>query len=207
MRAVTKNPIMLGLDLGFSSVGYAAIAYPAADATTDLFRLDEFGVFRTKKETKKANVLATEDNLRRAREIATFMGGLMDRLEEGQNRLVAIAVESMSWPRNAAVVAKMGIAWGVFAAVAHQRRLPILQASPQGIKKWACGRRDASKDEIAAAMHPRVQRLNTTRLGVATFDELVTKIPKGEREHPFDALAVALTCSSAEAFVMARRSA
>lgn len=201
-----KNAILLGIDPGFASFGFAAIALPP-DPMNTMMRIESFGVFETAKATKKQHVLATEDNLRRARELADFLDALIVRHATDRGRLVAICAESMSWPRNAAVTAKMGITWGVVAAVAHRHKLPILQASPQAVKKGTAGRRDATKDDVEAAVLKRITRANPDLLGTHVFADVAKRIPKTKKEHPFDAAAVAIVCSGAEIVQLSRRAA
>jgi Holliday junction resolvasome RuvABC endonuclease subunit len=194
-----KNAILLGIDPGFSNFGYAAlcIAPPPSEAK----RVISFGVFETEKAKKKQHVLATEDNLKRAREIADFLDSWIDAHGNDRNQVIAICAESMSWPRNAGVTAKMGITWGVVATVARAKRVPIFQASPQEIKKRTAGFKSATKEEIQAAIGniPAVHGLGYC------VREILANMPKGAREHPSDALACALVCSEAEAIQVARR--
>ncbi len=197
-----KNTVLIGIDPGLGSLGFSAL-FIAPDGVT--LRVDDLGAFETQKSTKKQHVLATEDNLRRARDLAVFLGKLFARHGDDRNQVVAVCAEAMSWPRNAGSSAKIGIAWGVLASVAWTARLPILQASPQAVKKELCGRRDASKEEIQEAVMARVQRVNVAKLGHERIESLHAKIPKTKREHPFDALAVSLVCMTAEAVQIARR--
>lgn len=197
-------------------MGYGVIALPPNVLCPNV-RVEKFGFFGTEKENKKANVLATEDNLRRAREIAAFLSELLDSLDDHRNRLVAICAESMSWPRNAGASAKMGISWGVVAAVAHARRVPILQTSPQAMKKKITGRRDANKDEVREGVLDFLVKANGVRgaeflpIGRERSErrllEHEAKIPKTRREHAWDALGLALACRDADSIQMARRAA
>ena len=200
-----RNTILIGIDSGFASIGYAALAFPPRlDATA--VRCDAFGVFETRKSPKKLHLLATEDNLRRARDIAEFYDALFTRLQSDDRNVVAGAcLEAMSWPRNAGATAKMGIAYGVLAAVAARHRIPLLQASPQAIKKKLCGRRDASKLDIEAVVRSRVTHMSVD--GARDFSSFADQIPKSKREHCFDAAAAVFACCDAEPIQFMRRSA
>lgn len=189
-----RNAILLGIDPGFSSLGWAALCI--APPPSEAMRCNDLGIIATEKASKKAHVLATEDNLRRAREIANCLNALVTRFEDDKNAVLAFCTESMSWPRNAAVTAKMGITWGVLAAVSHQRRVPIFQCSPQELKKQTAGTKSATKEEVEAAV--------VARLGPSA-SAMIVAIPKTKREHPVDALAAAIVCSRAEAVQAARR--
>jgi len=201
-----KNIVLLGIDPGLRSFGYAAIAFPR-DPSSDVMRVEDFGYFGTQKATKKQHVYSTEDLLKRGRELATFLDALIVKQQHDRARLVAICAEAMSWPRNASAVAKIGIAWGVILTTALRHRLPILQASPQEIKKRIAGRLDATKKEVEEGVLRRVQRANADHLGTTVFAEAAARIPKTVQEHPFDAAAAAITCSAAEMVQLARRAA
>ena len=81
----------------------------------------------------------------------------------------------MSFPRNASTAGKMSICWGVLAAIAEARGLPIVQASPQALKRAVTGSSSASKDEVEFAL--------LKRFGNET-EELFSG-PDGLREHVF----------------------
>lgn len=164
---------IIGLDPGFASVGYAAL-HVRADGTA---YVGPFGVFETKKSDAKRNVSATDDNLRRAREIAAWLRETHDATPN----VIAFAAESMSFPRSSSVAAKVAMCWGVIAAEAERTGRAILQASPQGVKRALCGAASASKDDVqerVAALYPEVAE----RRG---------RIKRSAWEHPHDALAVA----------------
>ncbi len=200
---MSKNTLLIGIDPGLASCGWGVISIAPG---CDVMRCDGLGVHETKKATKKQHVLATEDNLRRARELTAFLQRLFKtHAGDERNRVVAICAESMSWPRNAGASAKIGIAWGVIASCAFTWGIPILQASPQTVKKALTGRRDATKEEVEDAVIQRVPRANEATTSAKLLVGAASHIPKTKREHPFDALAVAITCSSAEPVAIARR--
>lgn len=87
---------------------------------------------------------------------------------------------------------KIGIFWGVLAATAEFNALPILQATPQEIKKRLCGRGSASKKEVQAKLVERYERLPLPS-------------QKGKHEHICDALGAVVTCLDAPEIMMARR--
>jgi Holliday junction resolvasome RuvABC endonuclease subunit len=195
------NTILLGIDPGFAHLGYGALCI-ATDGVS--LRCDAFGLFETEKSSKKLSVLATEDNLRRAVELYDALDGLIRSLGDEKNVLVGLAAEAMSWPRNAAVTGKMGIAWGVVASVSRVHRLPILQVSPQMLKKGVAGAKTATKDEVAAAV---LRMVPSAPKAGGRLTEVAARLPKGKREHPFDALAAALVCRESQAVQMAIRRA
>ena len=166
---------ILGLDGGFACMGYGVIELSQASE-----KILDLGVIQTEKSDKKRAVRASDDNLRRARELAEHLELLMARYD-----IRAVACESMSFPRSASVAQKLGIAWGVVATVVHLRRLPVVQASPQEVKKKLCGKRDASKEDVQHALALRFED---------AFVERTRVMNKGVREHPADALAAVVAC-------------
>jgi crossover junction endodeoxyribonuclease RuvC len=164
---------ILGLDPGFASVGWAVI---------DLFdspQIHALGVLRTKKANRKHEVLAVADNFRRARELGRALGRLVV-----EQQIDVIAAEAMSFPRSSSVAAKMAMCWGVLARVCEEFDLPVVQASPQQIKRALTGRASASKDDVAAALALRFPNA----IG------LVAGLPAGLHEHAFDAVGAAVAC-------------
>lgn len=175
----------LGADPGFASFGWAIFALAGRDA-----QLVRMGVIRTEKSSKKTNVLATEDNLVRARFVSRELLGLLDLYQ-----VRVIASESMSFPRNSSAAAKVAMSWGVLATLTEIRDLPLVQASPQKVKKLCVGVRAVSKIDIqnhVTALYPQPS---------AAF---VASHPKTMHEHGFDAAAVVLACQDSEVFRLVR---
>mgnify|MGYP006274615547 CR=1 FL=1 len=184
---------ILGIDPGFASVGYAVVALGDVPTNDHPVRM---GVVRTQKANEKRKVRASEDNLERAKEIAKEIQTILTLYPTS-----LICAETMSYPRNSAAAAKMAICWGILAAVAQQRGIAITQASPQEVKKAVCGKKDASKDEVKAAMNAMFPAELTGSMG------LCANIPASVQEHPYDALAAVLACRDSEVFLLARRMA
>jgi crossover junction endodeoxyribonuclease RuvC len=183
---MSDGPIIqvLGIDPGFASVGIAVVRlHPVRETVMQL------GVLHTAKSGVKQNVLAADDNLRRARE-------LFDALNLHMAWVTVICAESMSFPRNSQAAAKVAMAWGVIASLAQWKGLPIVQASPQTIKKAVCGVKSASKEDVQQALRMRYGEMP----GVA-------ELAKGELEHAFDALAAVVCCLDSEVVRMARKMA
>jgi Holliday junction resolvasome RuvABC endonuclease subunit len=132
------------------------------------------GVFRTQSSPKKQKVLKTEDNMRRSLDIAAFLRELI-----ATNDVKVLCTESMSWPRNASAAAKVALCWGVMASICEQLDMPIVQSTPQQIKKVMCGKRTASKEEVIVALQTRYPGL----------EKVVEGVPSSQLEHPYDALA------------------
>ena len=169
---------ILGIDPGFSSLGWAVCvaAYPAEVQAVYC------GIIRTEKAEKKIQLRASEDNINRAQAIYNELAGLIL-----SHKISLVCTESMSWPRNAGVVAKMGIVWGVIASVCHQWRIPMLQVSPVEIKKNLTGSKQATKEEMIAEI-------------VSRYPKLILPSQKVLQEHAADAVAAVLACKQSMLF-------
>lgn len=150
------------------------------------------GVLQTQKLPGKRNVYAAEDNVRRARELAQQFSRLFQAQPMG-----AICAEAMSFPRNSSAAAKVAMCWGVLSTLAEQHQIPILQLSPQEVKKAVCGTKDAAKKDIQYALE--------IRYGEARLHKLLAGVAPSSREHAYDALAVVVACMDSEAIRLARR--
>lgn len=194
---------LLGLDPGLAHLGYAVVLLrPTGPPKLAIDNKGQpvFGYVETEKSAKKLNVMASSDNLRRAREVVRPLLDLVDMYEGKRSffdfassfRIRAICAESMSFPRNASASQKLGISWGVIATISEIYGLPVAEVTPQQMKKALCGKRDASKPEIQAAVAP-LYGIPADMFGVTV------------REHPYDALAAIHATLDSEVVRMARR--
>jgi len=142
--------IVLGIDPGLATCGLAAVDLQPPSLAKRPDVLVRAWVVRTEKSARKLDVRAADDHSRRARELAAEVATAI-----GIHRPLAVAIEAPSWPRNAATAAKIGIAFGAIYALAQEHRLPLVQASPQDIKRAVTGSKTASKDEVIAAIEAR----------------------------------------------------
>jgi Holliday junction resolvasome RuvABC endonuclease subunit len=173
---------VLGIDPGFASLGWATV-----DPQT--LALIDCGVLRTEshKSTSK-KVLAADDNFRRAKEIAAWFDDA--RFADVQ----LVCGEAMSFPRNASTSAKLGLCWGVLAAVCHIRSIPLTQLSPQRIKKNVTGvknAQDATLNTALEAMYPGATELIEARVRAKT-----------QHQHVWDALGAIHAARDSELFVL-----
>lgn len=168
---------VLGIDPGFSSLGWSVWEVTKVD--TNPIRC---GVIRTEKATRKVQVRASEDNIQRAQHIYDELFSLITI-----NDCKLICTETMSWPRNAGVVAKMGIVWGVIASVASRNGTPIIQASPVDIKKAMTQDAKASKDKM----------IEWVRM---VFPDLQFPEQETLHEHCADAVAAVWACRHSQLF-------
>jgi Holliday junction resolvasome RuvABC endonuclease subunit len=184
------NCYVLGLDPGFACVGYA-LAHLLPDGEIKPVAI---GVLRTEKSNKKANVFASEDNVRRSREISKFLRSL---LKSENGTVHALCAETMSFPRSASVAAKMAMCWGVVSCLSDIFDVPVLQASPQGLKLKVAGEKTASKEDVQKALE--------AKFGAEKLAAMMPDVPPSLLEHPFDALGAIVACNDSEVLRLARR--
>lgn len=172
--------MVLAFDLGLATCGWAG-AELKKGATT----IEGLGFIGTEKSSKKRDVLASHDDLRRARELWQTID---DKVRFYVPRV--LIVERKSLPRNSSTAGKISMAWGVFAAIAQARELPVVQASPQEVRRFFELAKDASKDTITDAVmktSPEAGRLLA-----------VQQLNKADRQHPIDATAALYACLESE---------
>lgn len=173
---------VLGIDPGFSALGLAAV-----DLLPDGEALLAAWVVTTEKSSQKREVRASDDNLVRAQQLGVALEGAIRKY-----RPVALACEAMSYTRMASVAHKVGMAWGTIAALASMHGLPVVQASPQEVKKALCDAKTASKEEVILAIETR-------------FPSIEWPSQKGLREHAADAVAAVVACLESAVLQMARQ--
>jgi Holliday junction resolvasome RuvABC endonuclease subunit len=179
------------VDPGLGSLGIAALDIEIQQKAT----VRSVAYFESSKAKAKLNILAADDTAERARELHRFLCAFWDeQCPTGSTARSApapraILAEAQSWPRNAGASAKVGVAWGVLVAFADARDLPILQLSPQKVKKQICGAMTASKDEVET-------NVRTRTLWADNAAYCMTKIKQSAHEHVFDAIAVGLCAYS-----------
>jgi Holliday junction resolvasome RuvABC endonuclease subunit len=175
---------VMGLDPGFASLGWATV-----DPRT--MKLLDADVFRTKSgKTTAKKVLASDDNFRRAKEIAAWFD------DERFKDVEIVCAESMSFPRNSSAAAKVALCWGVIAAICYVRGIPLVQNSPQKIKKSLCGVSNATDEALNAA-------LEVAYPGATALIEKNIKA-KSQRQHAFDGLGAIHAARESELFVLLR---
>lgn len=184
---MTLPRFILGVDPGFANFGWALIRLEGGKEY-----VHALGVINTEKSDAKRKVLASDDNFRRARELAK-------RLRQIATTPTAVCAESMSFPRSSSVAAKIAMSWGVLADYCQASDSPMFMATPKELKRAVCGNAAASKEDVQAAMRKRFSDQN--------LDEMLVKegIPKGKWEHSFDAIAAIVACLDSEGMRLLRR--
>lgn len=170
MKEQKKQRAVLTVDPGFAAFGYGVIAMPSHEVLV-------MGVARTK--PSNAKVLKSDDALRRLREISSVLVGLA-----GTYKIVGVSMESQSLPKQTSKqnAVKIGYPYGVVAMFATWLDIPVVQLSPQAVKKELCDRQDASKEEVEQA----AEALWSADPAVQIFRD---NYPDGVHNHAWDALA------------------
>jgi Holliday junction resolvasome RuvABC endonuclease subunit len=180
------------MDPGFASFGVGVVQlFP------DHEKVVEVDVIRTKASSKKCNVRSTNDNFRRAEEIATQLRRFIKVY-----RPKVFTAEALSLPRNASTSSKLSISWGILACFTTGWSIPMLQSTPQELKMMLCNDKSASKLDIQRALERRYP---------GQFDTFKYKFPpknptkpNGQWEHGFDAVGSIVSCLDTEVMRMAR---
>ena len=168
--------IVLGLDPGFASCGYAEMSLDSDGHTIDVSRM---GVIRTKKASKKRNLLQADDATRRTKELSALIGMMVRDCD-------IVCSEALSEGFSNAITSKlMGMVWGVMTAHVQINGRPLLTVSPAALRSRLLLPPKASKDDLRDAMWGR--------FGQAKLQKLLLGTPKGQRQHAYDALAAAVT--------------
>jgi len=187
-----REVYILGLDPGFASFGFGIVRLSSSSEkvmTTD--------VIRTQKSEKKKGVKAADDNFHRGQAISAV---LHETVKEWKP--MAIAAEAASWPRNAGAATKVALSWGIIIDLCYIYQLPMVQASPQEIKKALCNNKSATKEDVRRVLEARYPcQFDGFK---ARFPARKPPQPNGQWEHGFDAVGAVVTCLDSDVIRMAR---
>ena len=167
---------IIGIDPGFAKLGWVDV-----DFDGDNFDFIQGGVITTEPSAKKRKILQRDDNMRRLDEIAKAFLDVIPFSEAD-----VIATEAQSWPRNSSSCIKIAMAWGALGLMCQIYKIPMLQVSPQSLKKKLTGRRAASKENVIEAV--------CQIAGFEKFIELVQNMSLANREHMADASGATVCC-------------
>lgn len=173
--------IVLGLDPAFAIMGWAIGGFGPDLCVT------RAGLIETVKSDKKLRVRSMDDTFRRSRDLANQLQKLIEQWHPW-----AIALEGFSPVRNASSTGKIGHAYGVIAAMAELRKLPVVSVSPQELKIELTGKRSASKEEVTAAAKKRFPKVR------------IDAVPS-KANHCWDAVAVLIATQSSDVMLALRR--
>lgn len=171
----------LNIDPGFAHMGWSVTKLPKSGNPNDV-KLLAMGVIETKASDKKQRVLSADDSFRRAREIASALHLLIENWKPK-----VVCFEAASFPRNSSTAAKLGMGYGVIAAVielvSERRGLPAISVSPQDLKRAVCGKASASKVEVTDACRFMLKRSDSSAIPWFEYN-----VPETHRNHGWDSL-------------------
>lgn len=177
---------ILGIDTGLASFGIAV-----ADVSASGLRFERVEVWTTKPTAKKRRVRKADDTAERVRMLAGCLHQLI-----AETRPVAVCVEAVALPfgrARSSVVSALGRARGIVDALVEVHRLPVLESTPQEIKRGTAGADNASKDSVRLALE-------------AAYPELAALWPQATLvEHAADAAASLHVCRNADVVLAALR--
>ena len=163
---------ILGLDPGFSSIGWAIIH---AGKGNEIIQCTEAGVIRTKPDNGNKNA----SNVRRIMEISKALNKLVTT-----HKVHVVGCEAMSWTRFSNADRAVAFFWGALGAVlANKTAITSLeQITPVQVKELLTGNKKASKEDVHDAACKKVEGLRHQlgKIGAKT-----------QRNHASDAAAVA----------------
>jgi Holliday junction resolvasome RuvABC endonuclease subunit len=138
-------------------------------------------VIRTSRRQGRETV--SESNAKRCGELSERLCQVMDDW-----RPWIIGTEAQSWTRRHKADTQVAQAFGVLFALAGMDNCPVVHLPPQQVKMTACGRKNASKADVQAALSERLR----------FYAKTVGQIPKSHLEHAADAAAVALAAERSD---------
>lgn len=168
---------ILGIDPGFANFGWAVLDFSEAAPP----EICAAGVIRTSRRQGRETV--SESNAKRCGELSDRLCQVMDDW-----RPWIIGTEAQSWTRRHKADTQVAQAFGVLFALAGMDNCPVVHLPPQQVKMTACGRKNASKADVQAALSERLR----------FYAKTVGQIPKSHLEHAADAAAVALAAERSD---------
>jgi Holliday junction resolvasome RuvABC endonuclease subunit len=145
---------IVGVDGGLAHMGIVALSYRPREVDKDVgeegFEYLGGEVVETKPTPKKHGVRKSDDNMRRAQEVAR---NLLECVRIHRPHLVVY--EAQSFGMKGVIAARQaGTAFGVIAAICTGESLPMLCVTPGDIKKAVCPAltKGATKDDVIQAV-------------------------------------------------------
>jgi len=138
------TPVIFAIDPVLAYMGLAIV-----DASTR--RLVDADLFVSKKADSSRQVFASSDTMHRAAKAYEFLKMHLKASRERGEKVVLVAHESISLPRNAGSSSKIGLSFGVVASFSAELDLPLFEISPIKIKKGFANY-DNSKDDVCAGV-------------------------------------------------------
>lgn len=139
------TPVIFAIDPGLAYMGLAIV-----DASTR--RLVDADIFMSKKADSSRQVFASSDTMHRGASAYKFLKAHLKASQERGERVVMVAHESMSLPRNASSSSKIGVSFGVVTAFSAELDVSLFEVSPASLKKGFAYLGGTSKDDVCASV-------------------------------------------------------
>lgn len=178
---------LIGIDSGLAAFGVAV-----ADVSDAGLRFGHVEVWTTRPTAKKRRIRKADETAERIRTLAGCLHQLVVQMKP-----IALCVEAVALPfgrSRPSVVSALGRARGIVDTLAEVHRLPVLEWTPQEVKRVITGTEDASKDAVRVGLE-------------AKYVELAAQWPvqKTLVEHAADAAAVIHASRNADVVLAALR--
>jgi Holliday junction resolvasome RuvABC endonuclease subunit len=143
---------VLGVDGGLAHLGAALMDLEYGG----LPRYQRGTVIETVPSARKHGIRKSDDNMRRAREIAAALR----RLVRDGGPVGALVYEAQSFGMKGVIAARQaGTAFGILAALAEEHALPMLCVTPLEIKRAVANGAGSTKQDVIRAvcdLHPNI---------------------------------------------------
>ena len=138
---------VVGIDPGLGHLGIAVVHLHPFSA--------RLLVIETKAADKKRKLRVMDDVADRVHLLAR---AILDAAQPDEPGLLAIGIESTALPMTTSkkTVQGLGRVRGMVDGLTAAFNVPVVEETPQGLKKWACGTGSASKDDVIRSMQQRL---------------------------------------------------
>lgn len=195
VQFVSSGLKLIGLDPGLASFGLAVAELPNLGTGKPLFF--HVGVLRTEPSKELKRLRKMDDTAERCTYLAEQLNDLVQA-----HKPVALCVEAIALPWRpgsgiqTSVISALGRVRGLIDMLAVVHQLPVLEESPQRVKKAATGSIGATKEHVRLALE-------------LEYPELAKLWPhqKTLQEHAADACGAIHACRGADVVLAARAAA
>lgn len=160
--------LVTGFDPGFANLGWSRCAWDGTDLS-----IVAGGVLHTQPSQKKRRVRAVDDAVRRIRELVHDLAPIVRSSH-------VVTMESLAHAKGGTkqIATKQGMAIGAIVTLCDVFNKPLLQSTPQEIKKLLCGSMKASKEDVRASL----------LRNYPAFKSVLDKLAEQKKEHCADSL-------------------
>ena len=184
---MSRVTYVLGIDGGLASMGWAILETSFDhDASEVAYAVHSAGVWTTQREAKKRQLHVGSDDGRRLDALADELFAKIAPLGDEGPEIDLFGYELPAGARGARAAHALGMAHGLVRGVLRgQSSIPVVEVTARDAKAALTRSAVATKDQM-------IER-------AAAAWSSILKLPKGQREHAADAIAVALAASRTQA--------